>query len=401
MSKMKKPIKVLTFSGYYLPGYKGGGPVRTIENMITQLSDSGLEFWVITRDRDLGDSRPYPSVKIGKWEKLENFYVYYLPAEKTSYSEIHKIIKKTEHDIVYLNSFFDTTFTIIPLIYKFFSCGRSAPFILAPRGEFSPAALKIKRTKKKVYLAAFRLLRLNKNLTFQASSQFEADDIKNAIFADKNAIKIAPDLPSMQSSSSATPEPKVGVNTDTGPLRVIFLSRISPMKNLDFAITALAKTKCDIQFDIFGPKEDLAYWQYCEQLLSSLPNRIQYQYCGTVLPVDVKGTFSEYDLFLFPTQGENYGHVIAESISAGTPVLLSDRTPWRTLEADNLGWVLPLDAPSAFAETIDTYSKTSLQEKQEKRAHMLKFSEHQLCAPETISQNRNLFFSLVQENNEL
>lgn len=47
-------VKVLTFTSYYLPGYKGGGPVRTIENMIAHLSDSGLEFWVITRDRDLG-----------------------------------------------------------------------------------------------------------------------------------------------------------------------------------------------------------------------------------------------------------------------------------------------------------------------------------------------------------
>ncbi len=92
--------------------------------------------------------------------------------------------------------------------------------------------------------------------------------------------------------------------------------------------------------------------------------------------------------------------MIAESISAGTPVLLSDRTPWRTLEADNLGWVLPLGVPNAFAETIDTYSKTSLQERREKRTHMIKFSERQLCAPESISQNRDLFFDLVRERDE-
>lgn len=400
MSIFRKTIRVLTFSGYYLPGYKGGGPVRTIENMIAHLSESGLEFWVITRDRDLGDSEPYSSVKIGEWQKLGNSYVYYLPPDKANYSDIRQIIKNTPHDIIYLNSFFDTTFTILPLFFKFLSRKHSAPVVLAPRGEFSPAALKIKITKKKFYLAAFRLLRLDKNLTFQASSQFEADDIRKEISADEKTIKIASDLPAMQSSSPAAPEPMVSVERHTGLLRVIFLSRISPMKNLDFAIAVLAKTKCNVQFDIFGPKEDLAYWQHCEQRLASLPSNIQYQYCGTVLPVDVRRRFAEFDLFLFPTQGENYGHVIAESISAGTPVLLSDRTPWRTLETDNLGWVLPLDAPNAFAETIDTYSKTSLQERQEKRTHMIKFSEHHLCAPESISQNRDLFFDLVQERDE-
>lgn len=401
MTIVKKPIRVLTFSGYYLPGYKGGGPVRTIENMIAHLSDSGLDFWIITRDRDLGDSSPYTSVKVGEWQKLGNSHVYYLPKGKFSYSEIRKIIKNTNHDIVYLNSFFDITFTILPLIYKHLSRGSFRPVVLAPRGEFSPAALEIKKTKKKFYLAAFRLLRLNKNLTFQASSQFEADDIKKAIATENGIIKIASDLPSIQTAFSTKPRQRASVRAEPGPLRVIFLSRISPMKNLDFAINVLSNTRCNIIFDIFGPKEDLAYWQQCEQLLSSLPNNVQYQYCGTVLPVDVKRIFSEYDLFLFPTQGENYGHVIAESISVGTPVLLSDRTPWRTLEKDNLGWVLPLDVPNAFAETIDTYSKMSLHERQEKRTHMLNFSEHHLCAPESISQNRELFFDLVRERDEL
>ena len=37
--------------------------------------------------------------------------------------------------------------------------------------------------------------------------------------------------------------------------------------------------------------------------------------------------FQEYDLLFLPTKGENFGHVILESMSAGTPVLISDTTP--------------------------------------------------------------------------
>jgi hypothetical protein len=45
---------------------------------------------------------------------------------------------------------------------------------------------------------------------------------------------------------------------------------------------------------------------------------------------------AEYDLFLFPTLGENYGHVISEALASGCPVVISDQTPWRNLEAEGI-----------------------------------------------------------------
>lgn len=167
------------------------------------------------------------------------------------------------------------------------------------------------------------------------------------------------------------------------------------MKNLDFAIQTLKSVQCKLQFDIYGPKEDTAYWAHCENLLNQLPTNITFNYCGNVLPQDVKDTFSRYDLFFFPTRGENYGHVIAESISVGTPVLLSDRTPWRTLEENDLGWVMPLDSPESFADKIDMFSLFSYEQRLQKRRHMLEFADKNLCDPESVNQNRELFLSLA------
>ena len=45
-------------------------------------------------------------------------------------------------------------------------------------------------------------------------------------------------------------------------------------------------------------------------------------YLGAVLPENVQGILSKYDLFVLPTRGENYGHVILESLATGTPVLM-------------------------------------------------------------------------------
>ncbi len=62
----------------------------------------------------------------------------------------------------------------------------------------------------------------------------------------------------------------------------------------------------------------------------------------------------EHDLFFLPTLGENFGHVISESLSSGTPVLISDTTPWRNLRAKGIGENLPLAEPGAFAEFIES-----------------------------------------------
>jgi glycosyltransferase involved in cell wall biosynthesis len=43
---------------------------------------------------------------------------------------------------------------------------------------------------------------------------------------------------------------------------------------------------------------------------------------------------------VFPTLGENFGHVIAESLSASCPVICSDQTPWNDVLAAGGGTVL-------------------------------------------------------------
>ena len=42
-----------------------------------------------------------------------------------------------------------------------------------------------------------------------------------------------------------------------------------------------------------------------------------------------------------------------EALSAGRPLLISDRTPWRGLEQEHAGWDLPLERPAGFTEAVD------------------------------------------------
>lgn len=381
---MNKRIKnILSFVSYYLPSYKAGGPVKTIENMVEQLE--GYHFSVVTRDRDLGDQNTFSNVKANSWQTLNKASVMYLTPESLSLKHIAQVINDSDFDALYLNSFFDFVFTIKPLLARKLGLINACPVVLAPRGEFSTGALALKSFKKKLFIKYSGWLGLYSDITWQASSELEKQDIIAALNVDPSSIFIAKDLPPKILKSNKNLVLKVN---DT--CRIVFLSRISPMKNLDVALQVLGKVKSSLVFDIYGPIEDEVYWQACLKLIEQLPSNIKVNYCGAVTPDQVADVFSGYDLFFFPTRGENYGHVIAESLSVGTPVLLSDQTPWQDLSSDELGWDLPLDL-EVFARKIEEVAEMDLQSRLNWRKQVAVNSISKINNEQDIADNIALF----------
>jgi glycosyltransferase involved in cell wall biosynthesis len=383
--------KILTFVGYYCPGYKAGGPLRTIANMVDHLGED-CEFLIVARDRDLGDTEAYPDFPLDQWVTSGRSSVFYLSPEKQTVSELAKVIQKTPHDVLYLNSFFDPVCTLQPLLARFFGLSPRRPVILAVRGEFSPEALKIKRTKKIAYMFVARLVGLHKGITWQATSEHEAKDIMRTLRVASDAICIASDLPAKVVRCPPTANGQTNVASEAqGGLRIVFLSRISPMKNLDYALRVLSFVRAKTVFDIYGPIEDVDYWQECQTLLKKLPPHIQVRYCGVVLPAKVCATFAQYDLFLFPSRGENYGHVIAESLGVGTAVLISDRTPWRNLTTAGLGWDLPLSEMQDFVAVIEGLALKHPGEREKMRHQVQTGACERFTDPAALVSNRQLF----------
>ena len=57
-------------------------------------------------------------------------------------------------------------------------------------------------------------------------------------------------------------------------------------------------------------------------------------------------------IYFSPTHCESYGHIIMESLTALTPVLISNTTPWLNLETAGVGWALSLDIEKVFLDKI-------------------------------------------------
>lgn len=344
-------IKILTFIRWYLPGYKSGGPVRTIANMVDQLNDE-FEFLIVCLDRDMLDHESYPNIETNSWNKMGNSHVFYAAPEFMTFMNVLRLIRETEYDILYLNSFWSPKFTVLPLLARWLGLLPEKPVVLAPRGQFSQGALALKKWKKFFFIHLSILLGFYNNIRWQASSEYEQSDIRKTIGPQRAGdIHVAPDLPQKIESIKIADGYKLRSPGD--PLRVVFLSRISPMKNLDYIFEVLALIEESLIFDIFGSIDDESYWTKCKLLLSKVPEHVQITYHGSIDHQAVAETLVRYDLFFLPTRGENFGHVICEALSVGTPVLISDRTPWQGLDEAGAGWIRPLDDRLGFVNVIN------------------------------------------------
>lgn len=348
-------MKILCVTDWYLPAYKAGGPVRSLSNLISALSGSDFEFFVLTRDRDVGDRSPYTGVPLETWTTLSSTNVFY--TGEHSLANFRQRINDLKPDIVYVNSFFSTFARKVLLLHRLGRL-RCSAVIIAPRGELSPGALRIKWPQKNLYLKLAALTGLYKDLFWHATAELEKQEIKELLSSYKltsgnteqisNSIHVASNVPGSLTGVRET----ASLGKHPGEVRFLFVSRVSPKKNLKLAIELMANLRGHVTFDIYGPVDDVAYWQSCKALMAQAPANVMIRYCGAIPHDEAQRKYSEYHFFLFPTFGENYGHVIAESLAAGCPVLISDKTPWSGLEQKNIGWDLPLNQRGVWVETL-------------------------------------------------
>lgn len=226
------------------------------------------------------------------------------------------------------------------------------PVILAPHGEFSRGALAIKPVRKRIYLLLARWLGLYRGIVWHACSAVEMEDIRR-VQGSHARIILAPNFPPSPHPDAPARHPPKEQNL----CRLVFLSRISPKKNLLGALQVLSLVSGQVEFDIYGPIEDSAYWTQCQNAMRALPSNVTVRYCGAVDPDQVETVFSRYDALFLPTWGENYGYAIVEAWAAATPVLISDCTPWLNLESDQAGWMAAPDDHHGFASHIATLVK--------------------------------------------
>jgi glycosyltransferase involved in cell wall biosynthesis len=333
------------FVDWFLPGYKAGGPIRSVANLTEQLS-AEFDFFIVTSNTDYSESKPYPEIKPDCWTDFaDGIRIFYFSKSFLKIRNIKKLIKNTDFDSVYINGIYSFYFSILPQILFRKS---KQKIITASRGMLSEQAFSAKNFKKKMFIAATRIFSLYKNTIFHSTDSKEEAEL-NSLKLKCKGIETVPNL----TRKLKQKEFRIG-DKQIGILKMVSIARISPEKNTLFALEILGEFQYfgTIEFDIFGSVYNENYWAECQKVIRKLPQNIKVNYKGNIESSKVEETFSQYHLAFMPSVGENFGHSIIESLSAGCPVLIGNNTPWQNLETEGIGFEFPLSEKQKFTDAV-------------------------------------------------
>ena len=202
-----------------------------------------------------------------------------------------------------------------------------------------------------LFIIFSKVIGLYNNINWHATTEYEREDIKR-IYGDNIKIYVANNLPKKYIDKYDNISQK-----EPGRISMVFISRISPKKNLLGALKILKNIEnIEISYDIYGPIEDREYWEKCLDIIRVMPKNVSIEYKGKLNPNEVAKTFSIYNMFFFTTFGENFVNVILEALMGGCPLLLSDQTPWRELYKEGVGADISLNDKKAFVDALEYYA---------------------------------------------
>lgn len=377
-------MKILIVMTGFFPGQKFGGPPVSVDNFCTLMDEHNC--YIVTRNHDMGDNKIYQNIQSG-WNQRRNCKVLYLSDKEYCYKNYEKVINEIKPDVIYLQGLFQNCIIPCLVLAKKYKIS----VVLAPRGELCAGAFK-KKYKKIPYIIFLKVFKLLNNVHFQSTSDEETDAIIKHLNAKKECIDLLSNIPSVPVSQN------IEIEKISGQAKLIFLSRIVSKKNLLSVIEYMFSVEGDVQLDVYGALEDEDYWNECRKKINTLPDNVKVEYKGLVNHDEVHETFRKYDAFVFPTFSENFGHVIAEALMVGCPVIISDQTPWTDVASVEGGWSIALENSGEFIRAIqEIVDADAIQEKMF-RENILEYIERKMNLKELKEKYNRCFEKAVMEN---
>jgi len=323
---------------YFHPFSDAGGPIRSIENILSLLKPS-FNISLLTSNQDYnGNILPKGiNSNIIQIEPITGCNTLYISTTLKGLITSCNTIKCA--DTVYINGLFKPTLIFVPII-------KSNKLIVAPRGMLQKPLLKQKWFQKRLYLSVLKLIFFFKNVKWHATTEQEASEIKS-VFGNKSDIKVISNIP-------VNPY-KVAKSTskDSRSLSLVYYGLIVENKGLLTLIQTLKSLNLPILIDIYGSIKDQSYWEKCLQEINSNNSPATFNYLGHANPSESQTILAKFDAFILLTKGENFGHSIYESLSVGTPVIITNTTPWKFEDSSNPpGWIINYDDHNFDIDTL-------------------------------------------------
>ncbi|MEO6231215.1 MAG: glycosyltransferase [Ferruginibacter sp.] len=328
---------------WFHPAYKAGGPVQSIANLVEQYRQEGVQFKIFCSGNDL-DGTVNEGVQFDSWNNYNPYtQVWYTSPGKRSVAVLLREIKQCNASVLFAIGIYSWYFNLVPLLFS-----KVPVKIMSVRGMLHPGALSQKAFKKKIYLSLFKLIGLQKRCSFHATDTTEKNFIQQTFGIGANVF-VAGNYPRLFKLQTAN-------DKQSGVLQLVTIALVSPMKNIALVLDALKDCSQHVNYHIYGPLKDEAYWQLCQGKITVLPEHIKVTYHGNVVPTKVEATLQLMEVFIMPSKSENFGHAIIEALSAGKPVVTSHHTPFNNLHNEMAGRNVSIDNTSELTAAIDFFA---------------------------------------------
>lgn len=340
---MNNKTKVLIAIDWYRPAHKAGGPITSIENLVDLLGDEPhLEFYVVCGVFDYGEQQPL-DVPQETWVTVGKAQVQYWHPKKLGWKQWMQIYQALQPDIIHTQGLWSPKFSILPLLVA--QRYKKAKIVVSPRGMLTPQALKQKGAKKTVVSFVLKALRAHKNVVFHSTNDQETEEIR--LFVNQANILQMPNVPRNLGGRVQQPKRQKQPNE----LHWLFVGRISPEKNPLLLLDALRQLEIPTKGYFIGGCQSEAYRQQFVEKIKSLPKQHQVEYLGEKSLKEITDFLGEADVSINTSISENFGHAMAEALSAGVPIIVGPNTPWQNLSEDKSGVVAEYSA-QGFAEAM-------------------------------------------------
>lgn len=223
------------------------------------------------------------------------------------------------------------------------------PVILTPRGMLTTYTTKNKNSFKKKIIHYTLGKKLLEYCHLHVTSEKEKHDVLSlitpksiAVISNLVELNIEQNL-----SNKVKPEIKrkneVAVRKGVKPFNIIFLSRIEEKKGLELIFKALSTVLFKWQLTIAGTGDEV-YLSKLNQLAENLKIKNNLIWKGHIANKNKFSLLAEHDLLILASYNENFANVVIESLSVGTPVLISQEVGLADyVIKKKLGWVTDLE----------------------------------------------------------
>jgi glycosyltransferase involved in cell wall biosynthesis len=322
--------------GSFYPAQEGG-PSNSVFWLCKYLSQHH-EVFVITKSIGI---KPHHKIVLNKWQKTHGLNIIYLNYKFHQFPIrfLYKsIIQIKKSDLIVLTSFFYVPSIILGIAARFYQCKT----IWSPRGELQYSALRYNSLSKRLRLKVIKRI-LNNNFYLHSTSKSESENIK-LLFENRKIIEL-PNYFELQEKVKIDQ-----VNT------FLFIGRIHSIKAIDNILRAVYLSeffrKRNYTLIIAGKENEPGHLDVLKSIVCELNLEDFVEFVGPVSGNEKSRLYASSKFTLLLSHSENFGNVVVESLSQGTPVIASKGTPWKELELYNSGrWIL--NTPEIISNTLD------------------------------------------------